>query len=149
MGGIEAIEVELDGRTVGSAYYGVRREDVAKAFPGYGWDNALLSGFAYSLPHRLLTEGRHQVGLKIRTRSGFQKTQFFQVDVVSVSENPGPWSLRERIPAGERLLARRVIESFRFKPTFCVWVNWNRSDVHSLAASLKSITSQVYSPGRQ
>ena len=143
-GGIAAIEVELDGRGVGSAYYGVRREDVAKTYPGYGWDNALLSGFAYSLPHRVLSEGRHHVGLKVRTKSGTETIARFAIDVVAIAEQPGPWSLRERIPGAERLFAQRLMESLQTRPTFCVWLSCNKNNISSLAASLKSIASQIY-----
>src|SRR5262249_42921407 len=88
--GIASIEFELDGQKVGQAYYGVGREDVAKAFPAYGWDNALLSGFAFSLPHRLLSEGRHQVIVRAKAKSNAEKTWNFEIEVGAVDEQAGP-----------------------------------------------------------
>ena len=63
--GIASIELELDDRPVGKAYLGIRREDVAQVHPDC--NNSLLSGFSFSLPQRVLVQGRHGIGLRIST----------------------------------------------------------------------------------
>jgi ADP-heptose:LPS heptosyltransferase/GT2 family glycosyltransferase len=143
-GGIASIELELDGQSVGSAYYGIRREDVAKAFPTYGWDNALLSGFAFSLPHRFLTEGQHRVTLKIKTKSNAEKVGSFEINVGEVGEQPGPWSLRERIPAAEMLFVEQAVAHFKHRPMFYVCVTCRREEIELLPATLRSIAGQSY-----
>ena len=143
--GIASIDFELDGSNVGTAYYGIRREDVAKAFPAYGWDNALLSGFAFSLPHRVLTEGHHQVTVKVKTKSNTEKFESFDIDVGEVGEQPGPWSLRERIPAAELLFHERIEDKFKFRPAFYICVNCRRDQLDALSDTLRSIAAQSYS----
>ena len=142
--GIAAVEFALDGQSMGSAYYGIRREDVAKAFPVYGWDNALLSGFAFSVPHRLLTEGRHEVTVKVKTKSNVERLRTFGIDVGAIGEQPGPWSLRERISTAELLLAERVISHFNFRPMFYVCVNCAGEQIESLPETLRSVAAQSY-----
>jgi O-antigen biosynthesis protein len=142
--GVSSIDFELDGTNIGTAYYGIRREDVAKAFPAYGWDNALLSGFAFSLPHRFLTEGQHQVTVKVKTKANEERIRSFEIDVGTVSEQPGPWSLRERVTAAELLFADQVIAKFKFRPAFYICVNCQRDQVDSLSATLRSIAAQSF-----
>jgi ADP-heptose:LPS heptosyltransferase/GT2 family glycosyltransferase len=142
--GIASVEFELDGQKVGQAYYGVRREDVAKAFPAYGWENALLSGFAFSLPHRLLTEGRHQITVRVKTKSDIEKIRNFEIEVGAVDEQPGPWSLRQRIPAAELLLEEQVISGLRFRPACYVCVSCRAEQLELLPETLRSIVGQSY-----
>ena len=142
--GIASVEFELDGQKAGQAYYGVRREDVAKAFPAYGWENALLSGFAFSLPHRLLSEGRHHVTVRVKTKSNIEKTRNFEIEVGAVGEHPGPWSLRQRIPAAELLLEEQVIAGLQFRPTFYVCVSCRADGLELLSETLRSTVGQSY-----
>jgi len=142
--GIASVEFELDGQKAGQAYYGVRREDVAKAFPAYGWENALLSGFAFSLPHRLLSEGRHQVAVRVKTKSNTEKTRNFEIEVGAVGEQPGPWTLRQRIPAAELQLEEQVIAGLKFRPTFYICVNCQAKDLELLSDTLRSTVGQAY-----
>jgi ADP-heptose:LPS heptosyltransferase/GT2 family glycosyltransferase len=142
--GIASVEFELDGQKVGQAYYGVRREDVAKAFPAYGWENALLSGFAFSLPHRLLSEGRHRVVVRAKTKSNTEKSWNFEIEVGAVDEQAGPWSLRRRIPAAELLLEEQVISGLQLRPTFYVCVNCRTEQLKLLPETLRSIVGQSY-----
>jgi len=141
---IASIDFELDDLNVGSAYYGIRREDVAKTFPTYGWDNALLSGFAFSLPHRFLTEGHHSVTVRAKTNTNTEKIFSFEIDVGQVGELPGPWSMRERIPATELLFQEQIKERFKFRPTFYICVNCRRDQIEALPATLRSIAAQSY-----
>ncbi len=143
--GIASIDFELDGKGVGSAYYGVRREDVAKAFPTYGHDNALLSGFAFSIPNRVLTEGHHQVTFTVKAKSGGEKKVAFAIDVGAIGEQPGPWVLRDRLSGAEELLAERLVEHLGFRPKFYVCINCRRDNVEFLSRTLRSVATQFYS----
>lgn len=142
--GVAAINFALDGVNVGSAYYGIRREDVAKAFPSYGWDNALLSGFAFSLPKRFLSEGKHEVRLEVKTKSNAQKIATFEIDVGAIGEQVGPWTLRQRLPATEILLQTRLIDSLEHRPTFYICVNCDSKNLKHLPETMRSISAQSY-----
>ena len=142
--GIASINFELDERPIGAAYCGIRREDVAKVFPSYGRNNALLSGFAFSVPHRFLTEGQHQVTLKIKAKSNAEKVARFEINVGPIGEQPGPWTLRERLPAAELLFAEQLVQRLQVRPTFYILAICRRNNVEGLAATLESIRSQLY-----
>lgn len=83
----------MDGVPVGTAHYGVRREDVARAFPGR--EGAALGGFAYSLAHRSLTAGDHRIAVTVTTKAGHKRVADFAVTVAAGVEHPGggPWLL--------------------------------------------------------
>ena len=53
--GVKAINIAVDGKHLSTAHYGVRREDVASAFPARG--DALMSGFAALDPELAAAQG--------------------------------------------------------------------------------------------
>lgn len=53
--GVQAIKIAVDGIDLVAAHYGVRREDVAEAFPDR--NEALMSGFAALIPNWQLPKG--------------------------------------------------------------------------------------------
>ena len=57
--GVKAINIAVDGKHLSTAHYGVRREDVASAFPTRA--DALMSGFAALIPNWLLPKGSHRM----------------------------------------------------------------------------------------
>ena len=83
---VASIEFELDQRSIGKAYLGIRREDVAKAFPTY--PDCLLSGFSFSVPPRALSQGPHEVAISVRTKSGQRKETKFQIEVTEIAGRP-------------------------------------------------------------
>jgi hypothetical protein len=65
--GVLKIEVQVDGKTVGTAKYGLLRNDVATAFPQYKNAN---SGFQYALNTANLGEGNHSLTIKETGKNG-------------------------------------------------------------------------------
>src|SRR5689334_7599625 len=65
--GVLKVEVQVDGKTVGAAKYGLLRNDVATAFPQY--KNA-HSGFQYALNTVNLGEGNHSLTIKETGKNG-------------------------------------------------------------------------------
>ena len=140
--GIEKIEIFLDGVRVGSAYYGMRREDIAAAFSG--WEGALLSGFAFSLPRKALKPGRQTVSIHaIGKVSSEFKTEFF-IDVSDGGEQPGPWSLRTKIGTSELLVYEHLIQKFETPPHFSIRLCGKEATTEQLSKTLQSIVTQVY-----
>lgn len=142
--GIAGIHCEVDGIDYGTADRGFRREDVAKAFSDGGWDSPLLSGFEFMLPGRALTEGRREVTIKINSKDGLEEVFTFSIDVAVASEQPGPWSLRKRIPLAERIFTQSLIDQFAIRPRFYIWINCRKANVKELSATLQSVASQSY-----
>ncbi len=65
---IAAIDARMNGKTLGAAYHGLVRQDVAAAFPGQA--GALHGGFAFHCPPHALTPGIHAVELVVVTDCG-------------------------------------------------------------------------------
>jgi O-antigen biosynthesis protein len=139
---VNAVVVELDHTRVGDAYYGMRREDIAAAFPNHS--GSLLSGFAFSLPRRALTDGQHVVGVKVITKTLREQRLEFNIDVAPGDEKDGPWSLRRRVSAAECQLAKTLIGHLRREPKFFIWLKIVRADVESMRITLLSIKEQIY-----
>jgi hypothetical protein len=77
--GIEAIDVFLDGRSLGHAYYGTARRDVEAALPD--WPNSFRSGFIFHLPPRVLESGGHDIRLQVRATGGATFDSEFRIAV--------------------------------------------------------------------
>ncbi len=139
--GIEDIEVELQGAAVGKAFHGMPRKDVSQALPDI--PGALRSGFGFSLPRRAMSEGTQTVALRFRTRNGSERRIGFTITVAGGEEQEGPWSLRRKMPAAERLVADKLIE--KLPPTiFEIWLNATDAAAASLRATLESLEQQVW-----
>lgn len=140
--GIKAVSVELDGILAGHAHYGMRRPDLAGAFPYHA--GALLSGFGFSLAQRALTEGRHFVSVKALSNNLKERKVEFAIDVAGGEQEEGPWSLRRRLGLAERRLAERLIAQLRDKAEFVVWLHCARAEMESIRATLRSLSHQIY-----
>ena len=116
--GVAEIEVAIDGSPMTLADYGLRRLDIAAAFPD--WDGAAVSGFAALVPHRVLTKGSHAVTLTLRDKAGGTTRSEFGIQVEEVSDAPGPWLLRRKMGQAEIDLDRRILERCGRHPMFIV-----------------------------
>ncbi len=140
--GIKAVTIELDGIVAGNAHYGMRRPDVARAYPNY--PGALLSGFGFSLAQRALTQGRHVVGVKVFSNNLKERKIEFAINVAGGEEAEGPWSLRRHFGLAERRLAERLIAQLRNKVEFVVWLHCASAGAESISATLRSLSQQIY-----
>jgi ADP-heptose:LPS heptosyltransferase/GT2 family glycosyltransferase len=141
-GGIDHIDVLLNGAAVGKMSCGMRRKDVAQAFPA--WDGALLSGFGFSLPRRLLKVGAHRVALEAFGKTSNRARVEFEIQVTAGDEQEGPSSLRTRLSEAERRLHAQVIDKFDMQPWFEIFLRTRGNDVNKLLESIRSIAVTSY-----
>lgn len=73
--GVDRVEVELDGVTVGIAHYGEARPDVVEAMSAEDDPNAPMLGFVLALDSATLPSGRVRLRLKTTGKSG--EVQYF------------------------------------------------------------------------
>jgi len=140
--GVERVVVLLDGKDVGTAYHGMRREDVLNAYPD--WPKALLSGFAFSLPHRAFSPGEHVVTVKVISKAAEAREQSFKVEVgVGEVENK-PWILRRKIPAAEHLLIKACLARLKTDRRFLVFLTCNGFEPEQLRLTFRSLANQIH-----
>ena len=145
--GIASVEVALDGRRAAVAYYGIRRPDVAAAYPG--WTGCLQSGYAAHVAPKMLTAGRHVVTVTARDRAGTALEQAFSIDVKALDDQRGPWSVRSKISQVEADLKLAQLAGLDWHPRFLVVLakaSAARGDqgLEGSRLSLASLSRQVY-----
>jgi O-antigen biosynthesis protein len=140
--GIEKIEILLDGVRVGQAYCGMRRQDIAAAFPD--WGGALLSGFAFSMPRKLLKPGKRNVAIHAFGKKSSEFKTEFSVSVSAGDEQQGPWSLREKLGASELLMHEHLMRKFEVRPHFSILLRDATGDVDLLSQTIQSVSQQTY-----
>ena len=143
-GGLDRVEVQLDEGIPVAAYVGVRREDVAANFPEN--EAALFSGFALTIPHRLIGEGEHTIRLQVHAKSGRFAERIFQL----VSEKPDETlgKIRSRLPQAEIDLRKEVLRQMDHHPVFLVFIrvgNPSSSSLQKLRTTLETLHCQPYS----
>ena len=142
-GGVKSIDIEIDGVPTGSAYYGVRREDVAASYPD--WENALLSGFGADIPFKHLLPGTHHVRLVLCDTISKIATIEFQVEVEAASDLTGPYMLRQKMSQVEADFAEGIFNSCEWHPEFTLTLPVHSgSDRDAIHQTIASITSQAY-----
>lgn len=142
--GVEKVEVEIDGRLIGKAYYGIQRHDIEAAFPER--KNALLSGFGLTIPASALEDGRHQFSIVATAKSGARSNISFAADVEKVELETRPSILRRKMPYPEVQTALRVLANVGYEPSFHLLLETRHSGecVRDLAATLGSLRDQKW-----
>ena len=140
--GVASIEVSVDGQRALTADYGMRRMDVAAAFPD--WDSALTSGFFAMLPHRLLSAGRHAVAVTVNDRSGRSEAFEFHLDAEPAPETSGPWSLRRTMPQAEVDLHMQIVARLDPQPRFTLLLEIGDDALDAIIRTLASLRKQTY-----
>jgi ADP-heptose:LPS heptosyltransferase/GT2 family glycosyltransferase len=142
--GIAEINVEIDGVFIGKAYYGMRREDIERAFPD--WPAALLSGFALAIPAKLLKDGTSTFRIISHDNSGRTAELLFEVDIKKGSATSGPQILRRKIPFAEVLAGRHILDAANHRPsfTFLLRVKDGKSVLSKALKTLRSLLAQSY-----
>jgi ADP-heptose:LPS heptosyltransferase/GT2 family glycosyltransferase len=143
--GIAGVEVFVDGRSLGEAYFGVRREDIRAAFPDA--EGSLLSGFAMLVPPQAMKPGRHEIRVAIRDRGGAEAAIEFTIEAEPPPETAGPSMPRRKLPQTEIDLGLRLLDAAGWRP-------WNellmpvthtgRRDVENARRTLASLREQAY-----
>jgi len=144
--GVARIAVELDGKEVGTAYHGMRRQDVFSIYPD--WPKSLFSGFAFSLPHRAFSVGEHVVTLKVMDENGAEHIQSFGLTVGTGDVQDRPWILRRKIPAAEHLLIRTLLEEQKAAPRLLLCMTAAGAALDQIKRTLQSLEVQIYANWR-
>jgi ADP-heptose:LPS heptosyltransferase/GT2 family glycosyltransferase len=141
--GVDCIEVFLEDRRLGTAYYGVRREDIAAMFPGV--PDALRCGFAYTIAHHLLGTGDREVRLVVRDRAGQLIEREFSIAVGESNEAIATTQLRTTVGPAE--VARLYERLGNRRPEFMIFIRCasdGEADLARLDHTLASLRRQVY-----
>jgi hypothetical protein len=146
--GVASIEIWLDGKRVARAHYGIRRDDVRDAFPN--WNDNLLSGFAAVLSRSLLTEGSHEVVVKLIDGASHAESVTFAVNVQNLAENEGPGQLRRKMSQTEIRLQERVLLAIGWRPSFrlLLILEENEAFFDAALATVATLHEQAYAQWR-
>src|SRR5579884_645103 len=143
--GIAGVEVFIDGRSLGEAYFGVRREDIRAAFPDA--EGSLLSGFAMLVPPQAMKPGRHEVRVAIRDRGGAETAIAFTIEAETPPETAGPWLPRRKLARSEIDFGLRLLESAGWRPRYELLLPMTRvgpREVENARRTLASLREQAY-----
>ncbi len=142
--GVAAIEIAVDDTPIALADYGLRRLDIAAAFPD--WADALASGYQALLPHRLLPNGSHTVSLTLRDKADGTTSTRFTIAVEELSDAPGPWALRRKVGQAEIDLYRHILERSGRHLMFVVMLRLNDEEqaLRNAGATIDSLCAQAY-----
>jgi ADP-heptose:LPS heptosyltransferase/GT2 family glycosyltransferase len=144
--GIANVAVFLDEAAVGSAYYGIRRHDIAAAFPDWG-GGGLLSGYAITLPKRAFTADRHTIRVVVTDKEGDVRKMEFAIEIELADDGTDSGPLRTRILQSEVDLKLRLIEAALQRPAFTLGLlvrNDTSEEIERARHTLKSLRNQCF-----
>jgi ADP-heptose:LPS heptosyltransferase/GT2 family glycosyltransferase len=141
--GVEAIEVFMDERSLGPAYFGSPRRDVEAAFPD--WQDALRSGYIFHCPKRDLEIGTHTVRVQMRSRNGTSHDTWFQIKVQKGDDTEDYATIRRSMTRVEANLYQDLHDRLGCRPVFrLVLVAAGDTASDKLEATLRSLVTQIY-----
>ena len=134
--GIAAVEAFLDGAPAGELKRGLRRRDIAAAFPD--WPEALHSGFALILPRKAFSGDRQTLRIVARDRRGATRQQEIAVSLAAAGDDePG---LRRHVTQAETDFGLALIARAGVRPEFVVQIVPGEGS----EATLASLRAQSY-----
>ena len=139
-GGVQAVEIALDGKRIMQARIGLPRADVAAAFPDR--EGAGRAGYAVHLPPRALAAGIHRVTVSLLTAAGVAASREFRIEA-QAEEGGGFWQPRQRMSQGEADQKLGLLHRLGWQPRFQVVIG-HTSDLQGLQRSLASLVRQAY-----
>lgn len=107
--GIAGITVLCDGKRLGQAYVGKRREDIARAFPQC--TDALRAGYALVLPPGTLPDGQHTIEVVAKARDGATTQRHFGVRIEPADAPIAGSTPRLRVPRMEVAVGETLINA--------------------------------------
>ncbi len=142
--GIRDVAIAIDGTFVANAQHGIRRDDVANAFPDR--PEALQSGFATVIPYWLLPKGSHTVSLTVRDLAEHEASVQFGIEVEETPEGDGPWSLRRKMSRAEIDVGLSVLEGLAWRPQFAIVIRAaaDEASIEPLRRTLLCLLDQGY-----
>lgn len=141
--GVASIDIEIDGRHLRTGQYGLRRDDVAAAYPD--WDDAQNSGFTVSIPRRQLPGGQHTIRIVLHDNSGREQAIAFPIDVGDAAGDD-LLSLRHKISQAEIALNNHILAGLEWRPTFCLLLLAGRREavIRRVCATMATLREQAY-----
>jgi ADP-heptose:LPS heptosyltransferase/GT2 family glycosyltransferase len=137
--GIAGVIVLCDGQQLGEAYVGMRREDIARAYPDC--IDSLRAGFALVLPPGAMPDGTHQFTVLATSRDGETQSRSFSVTVEPAGDAHQSGTPRSAMPRAELAFALAVLDSRACHPVFEIAIQGDGDD---LAATLAALARQAY-----
>ncbi len=139
--GIAEILVECDGKLLGLAYLGERREDLARMFPDCL--DALRGGFAMVLPPGVIQPGLRSITVRARSREGDEQSTTFRVTIEPVADGPPGSAPRMSMPRAEQAFLTTLLAARGVPPVFSVIIQANSASAPALRATLASLARQA------
>ena len=140
--GVDGVDVLIDGDRLGSAYYGLARQDVGAAFPD--WPSALRSGFAFHVPPSALKDGTREITLDVRARDGGSHRRSFRIDVRKSADGDAAAGIRRRVTRVEADAYARTIAALGASPVFDIVLRGAAdADPAGLRATLQTLRHLV------
>ena len=142
--GTAAVDILLDGQRITQARCGLRRPDVAAAYPQ--WEGGLLSGYAAHVPPKALAVGSHEITVVLRDDRGPVNSNRFRIEVQALSDEHGPWALRRKMSQAEVDLKLSALGRLRWRPLFQVLLAVSVGDeaVSRARRTLEALARQTY-----
>jgi GT2 family glycosyltransferase len=139
--GVADVEIALGGERIGSVHCGLRRMDVAAAFPD--WPQAQQSGFAAILLGEDVPPEVRAIQIILRDKTGRTATaELFQSAAAASEED----RFRYEPVATDRAALRRIANGLGQLPTFCVMlaIDPSNSSVEEARLTLASLREQSH-----
>jgi ADP-heptose:LPS heptosyltransferase/GT2 family glycosyltransferase len=143
--GIAAVDIFLDEAPVATAICGVRRPDIATAFPN--WPDSETAGFRIQLPRKLFPRESHVLRLEARDRIGDINKLVLRVDVDKADIEAEVGALRKRVAQSEIDLKSALIDASAIQPAFTLFLTAGakKDFVLDLDQTLASLREQAFS----
>jgi O-antigen biosynthesis protein len=141
--GIEAVNILIDGQSLGQAYYGTARRDVESIHPG--WTDAFRSGFIFHCPPGSLAIGTHTISLRARSKAGMLLQSDFQIDVEHGKKIGDFATIRRYMSYAEADLYQDILSRLNCRPHFRIFLRVKTGvSSEAVEATLQSLAKQVY-----
>lgn len=141
-GGVESVDLSIDGDFVLTASTGLHRPDVAASIP---WDaTSVTSGFSADIPISELPSGPHELSLHLRDRNGRTRTMAQRFTRVAADALYHAW-YEQGLPTDGEISESMRIASDAAGPPRCL-VLIDAEGEGDISATLRSIVAQGY-PG--
>jgi len=142
---VASVNLAVDDMPISAAHYGLRRDDVKRAFPA--WQNSLWSGFSVIVPGSVLSPGRHRIRILVTDRAGGTSSAEFLANV-DESENDALSSFRRKIAQADISLYEQMIAArpVTFGFLMRLPVDWNAID--QARVTIASLREQPYNGWR-
>jgi ADP-heptose:LPS heptosyltransferase/GT2 family glycosyltransferase len=145
--GVDGVDILCDGKLLGRAHLGMRREDIGAAFSDF--PDSLFAGYALVLPPGALPPGRHAIIVRATAKQqghGQPATTEirFLLEIAPADAVLQGAELRTRLPAAETTLGVSLLARAGIHPHFHCLITAGPASLSALAATLKSLSAQAY-----